>query len=106
MLFRLEVMQNTNERFIMRLYESHTTPHTYAVHLRFHTSRKKAALSPSIAALGIMRDEGKTVAHVGSDWSTAFKTFEETFLKLTGLKWEERGDRERAGAVRTVGYEQ
>lgn len=99
-LLRLEFTKNTNERLLMRLYESHTTPHTYAVHIRFHTSKKKKVVPPSVAVLDVECDEGRVIANVGSDWATAMKVFDETFWKLTGLRWEERGDKKRAGMVR------
>jgi hypothetical protein len=100
-LLRLDLAKNTNERFMMRLYESNTTPHTYAVHVRFMSSLKKRVLSPSVKALSVLPDEGVVVAAVGSAWEGAFGEFRRVFKHLSGLEWEERLDGVKAGRMRT-----
>jgi hypothetical protein len=75
-LVRIDPRINANERYILKIYESHTTPHTYALHQRYANIRK----TPS----------SEIVVPIGSEFATAFSKLREIFQAKTGKKWEDR----------------
>jgi hypothetical protein len=75
-LVRINIRKNTNERFILKIYESHTEPHTYALHQRYANIRFMPASEILVPA--------------GSDFNTAFSKLKEVFEAKTGTKWENR----------------
>lgn len=104
-LVRIDIRRNSNERFVLRLYESHTSElaaqtgndieivaeaetgaeaddghgaNTYAVWLRF--VNKKNSDEPVIQCL----------AAEGSEFETAMDVFRHAFRTWTGRRWEDR----------------
>jgi hypothetical protein len=59
-----------------QLYESHTAPHTYSVHLRY--SRPSCLPKTQI------------ICQIGSSFSDAFAAFTKAFRGKTRLHWDER----------------
>ena len=100
---RLDLQRNTNERYFLCLYESHTTPHTYAVHLRFSSSAKKREPTPSVKAIGLASGEGATMAPIGSSFEAAIKELKRIFAQIAGLSWEERMDKSKYQKIRPEG---
>lgn len=97
-LFRVELKTNTNDRYVLRIYESHTTPNTYAVHLRYFSSMK--AISPFVKSTGLASTEGTTIVPIGSSFPDAFRVFQQKFLEISGVAWEERLDTLQASKIR------
>ncbi|KAF2102650.1 hypothetical protein NA57DRAFT_71639 [Rhizodiscina lignyota] len=94
-LVRTDVANNTNERFSIRLYESHTVPHTYATATRYRHSH---ASRPAIVV----------IVDPGSQFAPAFKHFRIAFKEKTHVPWEQRYNKEViANAVATAkeGYD-
>jgi hypothetical protein len=98
-LFRIEITTNTNDRYILRIYESHTTPNTYAVHLRYFSSGKKAP-TPFVVSMGLASTEGTTIVPIGSTFADAHKVFQQKFQELSGVAWQDRLDPQKAGKIR------
>jgi hypothetical protein len=96
-LIRLMLHLNSNERFVLRLYESHITPHTYAVHLRYHESKKKKDANG--LAMGELTPGGVVIAPIGSSWEQAFGAFKQAFKERTGLAWDDRLHKPPAGKM-------
>jgi hypothetical protein len=75
-LVRIEMSTNTNFRYHLRLYETHTSPHEYCTVLRF--------VQPGL------QSTKQYIAHMGSSYENAFRAFRSAFHQKTLLKWEER----------------
>ncbi|QDS75876.1 hypothetical protein FKW77_001910 [Venturia effusa] len=75
-LVRIKLEDNTNERFILSLYQSNCIPYTYALHQRYVKFKAK--------------DEQRVLAPVGSEWEQVYKEFKAAFEEHTGLEWERR----------------
>ncbi|KAI9694623.1 MAG: hypothetical protein M1822_000239 [Bathelium mastoideum] len=77
-LTRLDLENNTNERHQLKLYESHTLPHTYATFVRF--ARPRA------------RPIRQILVPLGADFGTAFDRFQTFFRKRCNRHWSQRLD--------------
>ncbi|TLD15063.1 hypothetical protein E2P81_ATG09911 [Venturia nashicola] len=75
-LVRIHLLNNTNERYILRLYQSNSIPYTYALHQRY--VKFKAAA------------EERVLVPIGSEWEQCCREFKNVFLEYTGIQWEER----------------
>jgi hypothetical protein len=75
-LVRIDIRNNTNERFNLRLYESHKTPHEYTAFLQFNAPSKEPVI--------------KELAAEGSTFEEAIKAFEQAFYRFTRKKWADR----------------
>lgn len=76
-LVRIQVEDNTNERYILRLYQSNIIPYTYALHQRY----VKFKAIP----------EERVLAPVGSTWEKCYTELKEVVQEYTGVEWEMRG---------------
>ncbi|KAF2759149.1 hypothetical protein EJ05DRAFT_334649 [Pseudovirgaria hyperparasitica] len=76
MLTRISFASNTNERYALRVYESHTHPHTYALTVRYTRSH----------TLPVTR----TLVPISSSFADVFGTFCAFFRAKTRLHWENR----------------
>ncbi|KAE9962379.1 hypothetical protein BLS_000416 [Venturia inaequalis] len=76
-LVRIHLSNNSNERYILRLYQSNSIPYTYALHQRY--VKFKAAA------------EERVLVPIGSEWEQCYKEFKNVFKEYTGIEWEERG---------------
>lgn len=86
-LTRIDIANNRNERYQLRMYESNTVPYMYCVFLRF-SQPSKLPLTQMITPLA-------------STFQVAFKAFRDVFHQKTLLSWEERLDRELGKERRT-----
>lgn len=75
-LVRIDIRSNTNERFNMRLFESHKIPYEYAAFLRFSAPDKKPVI--------------KELAPQGSTFDDVMEAFENIFYRFTRKKWADR----------------
>ncbi|KAL8631079.1 hypothetical protein Q9189_003190 [Teloschistes chrysophthalmus] len=75
-LVRVNVEENTSERFVLKLAQTHDAPHYYATLITHHHPLRL----PKTTIL----------APIGSDWATAFEGFTLNFATITGVAWEER----------------
>ncbi|KAL8699931.1 MAG: hypothetical protein Q9201_005720 [Fulgogasparrea decipioides] len=75
-LVRVNVLQNTTERYVLRLLTTHDAPHYYATLLTHHYPNQAP--------------RSTTLAPKGSDWIMAFAAFTSYFQRITGVEWEER----------------
>ncbi|KAF6231217.1 hypothetical protein HO173_010549 [Letharia columbiana] len=75
-LARTNLLVNKNDRFALKLFESHATPKYYACYAKYS--------SPGHAPTSEM------LAPIGSPWETAWDAFQGFFELKTGKKWEER----------------
>lgn len=75
-LVRIHLADNTNERYILRLYQSNSIPYTYALHQRY--VKFKAAA------------EERVLCPIGSEWEQCYKELRNVFREYTGIVWEER----------------
>lgn len=75
-LVRVNIVANVNERFIIRLFESHSVPKTYATHLRY--------VKPKTLPIS------EILVPAGTDFEVAFKAFRKTFMDKTNVEWENR----------------
>lgn len=82
-LTRIQIRVNTNERFNLRIYESHKTPHEYACFLRYCSPKN----SPVV----------KVLAPEGSTFDDAMAAFKEAFYRYTRKTWAEREDATKSG---------
>ncbi|KAF2816901.1 uncharacterized protein BDZ99DRAFT_492830 [Mytilinidion resinicola] len=87
-LARIDLATNTNSRYHLRLYETHTAPHAYCTVLRY--------VAPGQAA-----PAKQYVAPMGSSYEVAFRAWRSVFQQKTLLAWEERllDEREKAERV-------
>ena len=90
-LTRIDLANNRNERYHLRLYESHTQPHTYCTHIRL----SKPSQLPKTQLL----------VPLASSFSTAFRSFCNAFRKRTLLLWDERLERGLAMVRKLPGQE-
>ncbi|OCL09245.1 hypothetical protein AOQ84DRAFT_388320 [Glonium stellatum] len=90
-LTRIDLTNNRNERYHLRLYESHTEPHTYCTHIRL----SKPSELPKTQLL----------VPLASPFSTAFRGFCNVFRKRTLLLWDERFERRLAMSRKLPGQE-
>ncbi|KAF2432708.1 hypothetical protein EJ08DRAFT_695107 [Tothia fuscella] len=75
-LMRIDVSTNENERCLIRIFESHTLPHTYACHLQYSKTNH--------------RSTGSILTPIGSEYHVAFKAFRDAFKEKTCREWEDR----------------
>jgi hypothetical protein len=75
-LVRIDPRINENERYILKIFESHTVPHTYALHQRYAKIRQMP--------------RSEILVPIGSDFTTVFNTLRDIFEAKTGKKWEDR----------------
>lgn len=84
-LVRIDIRNNTNERFNLRLYESHKPLHEYVAFLRFNAPSKEPVT--------------KALAAEGSSFEEAMKAFEQVFYRFTRKEWADRDTATKAVAV-------
>lgn len=114
------------ESYALKLYESHTVPHTYAVFLAYKprqitgmvlpdrvSPKRKSADSDSDGFGGSTSSRPKNadgfsngigiVAPIGSSFANAFEVFKRVFEEKTTLRWEDRaiklGEKEKEKRV-------
>jgi hypothetical protein len=75
-LVRMDIKSNSNERYLVRLFESHSIPHTYACQLRYG--------KPGQASTN------QVLVPIGSPFDVAFAAFRTVFKDKTGWNWEDR----------------
>jgi hypothetical protein len=76
-LVRIKVETNTNERYILRLYQSHSVPYTYALYQRY--VKFKAV------------PEERVLVPVGSSWEQCYTELKNVIKEHTSIEWEQRG---------------
>jgi hypothetical protein len=75
-LVRLDPRINGNERYILKIFESHTLPHTYALHQRYANIK--------------FMPQSEIIVPIGSDFATVFAKLREIFEAKTGRRWDDR----------------
>jgi hypothetical protein len=82
-LVRLDPRINGNERYILKIFESHTVPHTYALHQRYANIKSMP--------------QSKIIVPIGSEFAIVFEKLREIFEAKTGRKWDDRLKEELIG---------
>ncbi|GAB7340157.1 hypothetical protein MBLNU457_6635t1 [Dothideomycetes sp. NU457] len=75
-LTKLEISKNWTERAVVTVYESNSTPHTYACHFKSNNS------------LGL--PDAETPRALGANFDTAMSQFKIVFEEKTGIAWDDR----------------
>jgi hypothetical protein len=85
---------NTLESLDLRLYESDSMPHYYAVYARYPKSQldKRGVNWYGRSEITESKKEGQghILEPIGTDWKTAKKKWDMEFKRLTGWEWEKR----------------
>jgi hypothetical protein len=85
---------NTLESLDLRLYESDSMPHYYAVYARYPKSqldKRGVSWYGRKETSGTKKEgQGYILEPIGSDWKTAKKMWDKEFKRLTGWEWEDR----------------
>ncbi|KAF2238042.1 hypothetical protein EV356DRAFT_529536 [Viridothelium virens] len=75
-LARLDVENNRNERYQLKLYESHTIPNTYAIFVKFSRPHRKPI--------------NQLLIPQGASFDVAFSRFQDFFRKKCKKHWSQR----------------
>ncbi|KAI4235870.1 MAG: hypothetical protein L6R40_006334 [Gallowayella cf. fulva] len=95
-LVRVNILNNTNERYILKLCETIEVPKYYACLSIHHKPGSSTASTPTT--------EKTTLAPKLSDFATAFAAFENAFCVRTRIPWCAREEQPRVGLEGAFAY--